>query len=63
MCTPIARQRLGKQISSRGNALDNRTFVARQQRGKYASSTVQGMLPVWYVTRGYKRKQSEDAAA
>jgi hypothetical protein len=60
-CIPIARPRLGKHIPTRANARDSRTYIARQQRGKHASSIIQAGFSVWSVPRGYKRTQSEDA--
>jgi hypothetical protein len=58
---PIARQRLGKHIPAGTNVRDNMTSVARQQRSKYASSTIHAVFSVWYVPRGYKGSESEDA--
>jgi hypothetical protein len=43
---PIARQRLGKHITSRANARDNRSTIARQRRGNHASSTIQAVFCV-----------------
>jgi hypothetical protein len=45
-CIPSARQRLGKHILARSNARDNRTYIARQRRGKHASSTIQTVFCV-----------------
>jgi hypothetical protein len=53
-CLPIDRQRLGQHIPAQANARDNRTSIARQRRGKHASSTVWVMFPVGSVPRGYK---------
>jgi hypothetical protein len=38
---PITRQRLGKHIPQQANTRDNRMSIDRQQRGKYASSTIE----------------------
>jgi hypothetical protein len=39
-CIPVARQRLGKHIPMQANALNNGTSIAKQRRGKHASSTI-----------------------
>jgi hypothetical protein len=42
----IARQRVAKHIPAEANAGNNRTFVVRQRRGKYAfEATEENMLP------------------
>jgi hypothetical protein len=56
-CIPIARQRLVKLIHAGANALDNRTCIARQRRGKHASSTIEAVSSVWSVPNVYKRTQ------
>jgi hypothetical protein len=58
MCIPIPRQRLGKHIPAKPTR--NRTSIARQRTSKHASLTIEAVLSVWSVPRGYKRTQPED---
>jgi hypothetical protein len=51
---PIARQRLGKYITARANALKNRASIARQRISKHASLTIQAVFSVGSVQIGYK---------
>jgi hypothetical protein len=62
-CIPIARQGLGKHIHAGTNARYSRTSIARQRRGKNASSTIEAAFFVWSMLKGYVRTQSEDTKA
>jgi hypothetical protein len=53
-CIPFARQRLQKKHSPEAYACDNRTSIARQLRGKQASSTIQTVFSAWSV-QSYKK--------
>jgi hypothetical protein len=41
ICTPIARQRVGKDIPAETNAPNNKTSIARQRGCKQASLTIE----------------------
>jgi hypothetical protein len=49
-----ARQRLGKHIPARANALNNRTSIARQRISKHASLTIEAVFSTWSVESDYK---------
>jgi hypothetical protein len=61
MCVATAGQRFAKRIPAEANARNNRTSIATQRRGKHASPTIEAVFSVWYVPKGYKRTQPEDA--
>jgi hypothetical protein len=55
---PIARQRLGKDIPAEANALNNRTYIARQRITKHASLTIEAVFSTCSVQSGYKEVSS-----
>jgi hypothetical protein len=59
-CIPNATQRLDKHIPAT-NVLNNRTPIARQWSCKHDSLTSKTVFSVWYVPRGDKKAQSEEA--
>jgi hypothetical protein len=52
--TPIARQRLGKDIPARANERKNRRSVARQPISEHTLLTIEAVFSVGSVRSGYK---------
>jgi hypothetical protein len=53
MYRPIARQQLGKHIPAGANARNSSTSIAKQRRGKHASSRIEAVFAAWSVPRSY----------